>query len=495
MKLIDKIITSIKKNASNNAFFINGKFYTYEEFSKYILKIQYAIQNQILNSEINVGLMANNDIQTYACIIALWLEGKAFVPMYQETPKNRNLNVLHQSGIKTIICSNDLRAYDDFNCINSSILNASNTNLISKIDSEETLAYVLFTSGTTGVPKGVPITHRNINHFAMAMKQLDYNLNPEDKCLQMFDLTFDFSVMAYLFPILHGACTYTVTKNKIKYFEIYKLLNEHKLTVLPLVPSFLHYLRPFFHEINAPWVKYSVFCGEALPLDITNEWSHCTSNSTIINFYGPTEATVFCTYYKFEENINNKEFNGILSIGKPMKGIDIILVNENNEILNNEEKGELCIAGEQLTNGYWNNNNLNEVAFFDAIHNNKPTRFYKTGDLCFMDNEKDLMYLSRIDFQAKIQGFRVELSEIEFYSKEIIKKTNIAAVAIKNNIGNTEIGLAIESNEFNYDDLIKYLKLNLPEYMIPTKIRFFKPFPLNNNGKTDRNKITELFEK
>ncbi|WP_339916537.1 AMP-binding protein [Yeosuana marina] len=492
--VIQQILQSIKKYPTSNAFFIDNTYYTYIEFSDCISKIQYAIQKETSINETNVGLITNNDLETYATIIALWLEGKAYVPMNPETPFKRNVKKIKQAKIKTIIDSDENNSYHNYNVIHSKKLLNKNDTLVLNNYSEDNLAYIIFTSGTTGKPKGVPITHHNLNHFIDAMWLLKYDVKDSDKCLQMFELTFDFSVITYLAPLLKGACIYTTSKNKIKYLEVYKLIIEHKLTILPLVPSIIHYLRPFFKQIMAPWVRFSIFCGEALHLDVVNEWYNSTPSSKIINFYGPTEATVFCTYYRYNPEGNNKTHNGIICIGKAMKNTDVIIIDENNKILQKHEKGELCIAGDQLTNGYWENDKLNQNAFFDLNHQNKIKRFYKTGDLCFFDDSFDIMYLGRVDFQAKIQGFRVELSEIEFHTKHILKSTNVIAVVFENKIGNTEIGLAIESEEFDIKKAIDNLKSNVPIYMVPTKIKFLPNFPLNMNGKTDRKKITEIFE-
>ena len=240
-------------------------------------------------------------------------------------------------------------------------------------------------------------------------------------------------------------------------------------------------------------MKYNLFCGEALPLDVTQEWSHCLPNTEIFNVYGPTENTIFCTSYKFNRNSINKEYNGVLCIGKPMLGVEIIIVDEKNQLLPSGEKGELCLAGELLTPGYWKNEEKNNEAFFFTDYKGNSTRFYKTGDLCVEDKEGDIMYLGRIDFQTKIQGFRVELSEVEFHAKAFLGKINAVAIALTNKIGNTEIGLVFESEEFKTNELLDYLKTKMPAYMIPTQLKFVKTFPLNINGKTDRKALVQDF--
>ena len=271
-------------------------------------------------------------------------------------------------------------------------------------------------------------------------------------------------------------------------------MEDQKLTFALMVPSMLHYLRPYFNEIDLPDMKYSIFCGEALPLDITEEWSKCLPNAKVFNVYGPTEDTIFCTYYELQKSEKNKSHNGILSIGKAMQGSMTVIINDNDQILPNDEIGQLCLGGAQLTDGYWRNEAKNSESFFKLIYNGKEEKFYKTGDLCKSDYDGNIYYIGRIDFQTKIQGFRVELSEVDFHVKNFLKKRNILAIAFLDIIGNKEIGLAIEGEKIEVNGLLDFLKLQMPNYMIPKKIVFTSSFPLNVNGKTDRNKLELLFK-
>jgi len=493
MELFINLAESIIRSRECNAFYINYVSYSYIDFAKSISRIRTSIKLLAKSTEKNIGLIINDDIETYAAILALWFEGKAYVPINPDSPRERNLKIIKQAGIETIIDSSDKIVYPEYLIIESRRLADTPINLNPLKVQDKELAYIFFTSGTTGEPKGVPITRANVASFINAFWSLGFEIDNNDRILQMFELTFDLSVMSFVVPLLKGSCIYTIPKNKIKYNHIFELLDEHNLTVALMVPSILHYLRPYFDEINAPSMRYSLFCGEALPLDVTQEWSKSLPNSEILNVYGPTENTIFCTTYKYNRNGNNKEHNGVLCIGKPMVGVQTIIVDENNKIMTFGHKGELCLAGDLLTPGYWKNEEKNKESFFISEYKGKLTRFYKTGDLCIEDEDGDILYLGRIDFQTKIQGFRVELSEVEFYAKAFLGKINTAAVAVTNKIGNTEIGLVIESNDFDTNDLLDYLKTKMPVYMIPTKFKFLNNFPLNINGKTDRKKLMQIF--
>ncbi|MCF7560776.1 AMP-binding protein [Sabulilitoribacter multivorans] len=493
MNLLDNLQQSINSNLNRNAFCINNTFYTYKQLAEVVSNIRISIKKSCNPKETNIGLITNDDIYTYASIIALWLEGKAYIPLNPDFPTDRNLTVIKQAYINSVLDSSEKTIFTQFNSIRTLNLEDSEFNLSPNTVTKETLAYIFFTSGTTGTPKGVPITFGNLSSFIEAQWALNYKITYEDRCLQMFELTFDLSVVSYLAPLLKGACVYTIPKDEIKYSYIFELMEDHQLTYSLMVPSILHYLRPYFDEINCPSMKFSLFCGEALPLDVTEEWSKCIPNATIANVYGPTECTIYCMDYTYKRGEKNKTHNGILTIGKDMINTSTIIVDDDNNEVDIGKPGELCLSGKQLTTGYWENEEKNKKVFFYKNHEGTNTRFYRTGDLCCADEDGDVLYLGRVDFQAKIQGFRVELSEIEYHAKATLNKLNVVALAFTNNIQNTEIGLVIESNPIDTKLLFEYFNDKLPKYMIPTQIKFIESFPLNSNGKTDRNKLTQLF--
>ncbi|WP_378173689.1 AMP-binding protein [Aquimarina sp. SS2-1] len=496
MDFVKRLQESIEKHSELNVLCINSVFYTYKEFAKEISKIRTAITDVIEESEKLVGLVTNDDIQTYAGIIALWLEGKAYVPVNPEVPFERNIKVFELTETKYVIDSSETSEYINHKVIASKELPDAQINLEPKDFSSDQLAYILFTSGTTGLPKGVPITFNNVQALVGAIDaEPTFNLMPSDRCLQMFELTFDFSVVTYLFPLLAGSCMYTIPKGAIKYFYIFKLINEEKLTVLTMVPSIINYLRPYFGEINAPDVRYCSFGGGALHSDIAKEWSDCLPNCKIFNYYGPTEFTVYSGFYPYHKETDTKSHNGIIAIGSPQKDTLYLVVNENNQEVGIGETGELCLGGPQITPGYWKNEERNALSFFTRQENGKKVRYYKTGDLCLKDEDGDFLYVGRADFQVKIRGYRVELAEIEYHAKSRSdKKVNMVALDITNNLGNAELGLAIESDEFDTGYIFDHMKNVMPSYMIPMHVRFIKEFPHSINGKIDRKELRKHFD-
>jgi len=491
--LFHTLQTTLVANSGAASFCIAGQFHTYAELVARISQIRAVIKSAIPAEEKLVGVVANDDLGTYAALLALWAEGRAYLPLTPEAPVDRNARITARAGIKHALCSGANTGFLTCTAIRTDALPDVQLNVVFPDHGDEVLAYVLFTSGSTGEPKGVPITRGNLSTFITGFDALGIPFTAADKCLQMFELTFDLSVMSYLVPLLHGACVYTVPKNEIKYGYIAELLEDHGITLALMVPSIINYLRPYFDEIQCPALKHSLFCGEALPLDVTTEWSRCVPNARILNVYGPTEHTIFCTQYVFDRAGGNKEINGVLSIGKAMFGSSIVVVDEQRRILPAGEKGELCLGGGQMTPGYWNDPEKTEQAIFRMEHDGVMQRFYRTGDLCTIDAQGDALYLGRLDHQVKIQGYRVELSEIEHHARAFLMRTSAVALAVMNGTGNNEVALAIEGPEGEIKPLIDYLRTKLPGYMVPTRTRYVAEFPLNTNGKTDRKALQAMF--
>ena len=484
--IVNPFLSIALKYPKENAFCINEKYYTYSQFTQRIAAIAKSLE---FNNEVNIALITNDDLDTYASIFAIWLTGKIYIPINPDSPAERNQSVIDQVGISTVLDSTKTIEINSVS-LNESIKLLKSYSLNTDYDNQ--LAYIFFTSGSTGTPKGVMISKKNVASFIEAFWEMGYDINETDRCLQMFDLTFDLSVMSYLSPLLKGACVYTIPKDKVKYGYIFELMDEKELTVALMVPSILNYLRQYFGEIHCPKMKYSLFCGEALNLSIIQEWSSCLPNARIDNVYGPTENTIFCTNYTFQRGSENDSHNGILSIGKPMLNNLAVVFNEENKPAAINEVGELCLAGSQLTPGYFKNKLLNDELFFTTNYNGTNIPFYRSGDLCLLKEDGNISYVGRKDFQVKIQGFRIELSEIEFYANKAIKKQYaLVALAVKNQSDNYEIAVIFESKEFDVNPVKEFLKSVLPSYMVPTQYYHMQTFPLNVNGKIDRKAIAK----
>ena len=490
--IIEPVLSSIKTHSNRNAFYINKTSYTYKKFGECISKVRNAVKAaSFLNK--NVGLVINDDLETYASIFSLWLEGCGYVPLHPRWPIERCLDIVEQVGLDLILDSSRQTRYENITVLNTSLLAYTQDNLSYREGySEDDIAYILFTSGSTGKPKGVQLTRRNIGAFMDSFWKTGITLDENDRCLQAFDMTFDVSVQSYLAPLCKGACCYTIPYGQIKYIYACSLIDQHKLTFGAMAPSMLRYLKPFFGGFDATSMKQCILTAEACPLDLMEEWYKYATNVVLYDFYGPTEATIYCTYYKLTRGGSNKTLNGIISIGKPMANVIGLILDEEGNELPCGEKGELCVVGDQVTCGYFNNPEKNAESFFMKEINGEQVRFYHTGDLCYEDEDGDIMYSGRLDHQAKIQGFRVEMGEIEYHAREFLGGCNVVCLAYDNKDGLTEIAMFIESKSQDTDKLKEYMKSKMPIYMIPSQIIFQKEFALNNNGKVDKNILKGL---
>jgi amino acid adenylation domain-containing protein len=487
-EVLKPILKSVEKYGSSNAFCINDRFFTYTELAESISKIREALQKEkILNK--NIGLVANDDIETYASILAVWFEGLAYVPLHPNQPFERNMGIIKQADVDIILDSSYYSRFSSLKIIGTLELQFKTFNLIPQRIPDAALAYILYTSGSTGNPKGVMITRGNLGAFMAAFWKTGIQVHENDKCLQCFDLSFDVSVQSFLVPLTRGACNFTIPHNQIKYSYVYGLLEDHQITFGAMTPSMIRYLRPYFDEILVPSMRCNIITAEASPVELIDKWAACVPNADIYDFYGPTETTIYCTYHKFNRSGSNKQVNGMMSIGKPMEGLNAIIINEELKILNPGHKGELCIGGKQVTPGYWKEQERNKKVFFETQIDGISIRFYKTGDLCYFDEDYDIMLIGRMDDQVKVQGYRIELAEIEYHARECLRDQNVVALTFTNQTGNNEIALFVEGSLNDIEDLKKCLKSKLPFYMIPLKIIVEKAFPINTSGKIDRVKL------
>lgn len=495
---IDQVLLPINRQIAECgdrcAFYIDGTSYTYSFLGDRIRCIRAAIQSRCVMDDI-VAIAIHDDVDTYAAIIALWMEGKSYVPLHPNQPLDRNLNIVSQVETHYIIDSNEMSAFRVSGCC---IINTSDCgNTLHTEDwvkvSDDRLAYILFTSGSTGVPKGVCLSRQNIASFMDSFWKTGIQITPADRCLQAFDLTFDVSIQSFLVALTRGASVYTIPYGQVKYLYAAELMLEHEITFGAMAPSMLSYLRPYFSEIKVDSMRTCILTAEACPVDLMEDWFKCAPNTEIFDFYGPTEATIYCTYYKLHRDKENLSSNGIISIGKPLANVTAIIIDENGNVLETGEKGELCVAGGQVTQGYWKNDERNAISFFNMEVNGSLLRFYHTGDLCYWDNSGNIIYVGRLDHQAKIQGYRVELGEIEYHARSYYSnRYRSVALSFDNEKGLTEIALFIESVSQNQADLVDYLETKMPHYMIPSRVIFLNNFPLNNSDKIDRSALKQL---
>jgi len=492
MNLIEKYHQAFERFSENEAFFDGKKRYSYREFSEYIQKCRNALEQQPEFEPGNaVGVIISERAETYAAVFAIWFAGACFVPLHPLSPKEFNAEIIRKHNIRIV-----------FSPIDSEISFSSEKIQILQIAKGEgdklkpafprnqiDILYILNTSGSTGTPKNVPINLKNIEAFIEGFLELYPELNESDKFLQTYDLTADAAFTGYLVPLLVGAATYTVPVGQFKPFQVAKVLSENHVTWVQVTPSLLACLQPFFQSMWFPAITHFHFGGEALPASLAEMWREHVPNAEISNVYGPTETTITATIYKCLPNESLKSKNNVVSIGKPLKNVQLKIVES---LAKNEIQGELFIAGPQVMENYL----FTDKQPFDTLaYEGKSTKFYPSGDWVETDVDGFLYYKARKDDQIKINGYRVDLKEVENRVQEFAGGRNTAAIAVEVSQGLKQLIVFIENYEGESSEILGKLSKILPFYKIPEKIIRVDVFPLTNSGKTDRKKLAATYQK
>jgi len=499
-------IESCKKNLDRSAIFIKERTYSYQEFLSIASAIKKQIQSKKDFSKM-IGIYTHESVNTYAAMWSIVSLGGAYVPINKKFPAERAKGMIEDAGLNVLLYSEDGPEIEELKALlkgkvefikmetvtNGELDFSYNENITG-----DDYIYLLFTSGSTGKPKGVPIRHKNLVSLIDGhLYDPKYNVNKDDRYLQMFELTFDVSVLSYVFPLVMGACFYVVPQDGIMYMEVLKILEDQKITIAYMVPSVINYLQPYFDQIQLPDLKCCMFAGEALFEKPLVDWQKCTPNGFVGNAYGPTEATVIVTEYVWDNAISPEEtYNGIVPIGHMLGETIGYIVNDKDQEVPQGDKGELLLIGPQVTTHYWNDEEKSAKSFVTIQYKGQERNAYRTGDLCYLNERGNIMYCGRIDHQVQVNGYRVELGEIEFHSKKFLgNEKNLVAFPIKNTMGSTAVYMAIEGFDKTQEEaLVSYLRKNLPVYMIPEKIIAVDALPLTISGKTDRGKLSTVYQ-
>lgn len=354
-----------------------------------------------------------------------------------------------------------------------------------------TPAYIMFTSGSTGFPKGVVITHSNVLNF-IKWSKITYKTSPGDIFTNINPMYFDNSVFDFYSSIFTGACLIPVneelTKNPRKLIE---LLNLFLPTIWFSVPSMLVYslkLRAI-NKTDLPSLRIVSFGGEGFPKNqLRNLWNFWGDRVKFINVYGPTECTCICSSFEVtKKEIDNDE---LLPLGPIASNFGQLIIDENGRMVENDEIGELWITGPNVGLGYINNPEKTKDVFIQNPFNDSYRDIiYKSGDLVKFNSIDNLIYFSgRKDNQIKRMGYRIELEEIENALASLDYIEENAVIYINNNYNETSgkiIG-CVRSINVEESRIIKDLEKIIPSYMLPNEFRFYEHLPKNQNGKIDR---------
>ncbi|MDF2539728.1 MAG: hypothetical protein K0S76_2749 [Herbinix sp.] len=426
--------------------------------------------------------------------------GNYYVPIDEEMPRHRIELIFKSLNPKAVICDEETgklletfpfegAVYSYEEMIKTPVKEEVITSIRDKqIDTDP--IYIVFTSGSTGIPKGVVACHRSVIDYIESLSEvLQFNENTVfgnqtplyvDACLKELYPTLKFGATAYLVP-----------KNLFMFpLQLVEFLNEHKINTVCWVVSALTMISAFgaLQKEIPKYLHTIAFGSEVFPIKQFNLWRNALPHARFVNLYGPTECTGMSCYFEV-----NREFalDEMIPIGRPFKNTEIILLDENKRITEPGQTGEICIRGTSLTLGYYKNfEKTNEVFVQNPLNDAYPELIYCTGDLGKYNERGELVFVSRKDNQIKHMGHRIELGEIEIVAN-MLEEMKSACCIFDNDKKKIVLYYV---GDITTAQVATYLKEKLPRYMIPNVIEALGEMPLTSNGKINRVLLKEKYK-
>ncbi|MFF1832857.1 AMP-binding protein [Streptomyces sp. NPDC058231] len=440
-----------------------------------------------------IGLFASRGAVAYAGYLAALRLGAAVVPLNPGYPAARNRGICDAAGVDVVVA--DATAWKQSGqewtgpfpvlpLTDDDVLSASPGGRLPPYEAHpDRPAYLLFTSGTTGRPKGIPIRHRNVLPF-VTYSIARYEVGPGCRMSHNFDLTFDPSLFD-LFVTWGGGAT-LVVPDRTEMFSPVDYLTRRKLTHWFSVPSAISVAAglgqlPTGQQLA---LRHSLFGGEQVTYEQVAAWHAAAPESAINNVYGPSELSVACAHYRLPRDPRQwpRTSNGTVPIGRVHGGLEYLIT---------EDTGELCVRGPQRFDGYLDRRD-DAGRFLDHTGAGRPDaeHYYRTGDRVGVEGGQ-LVHLGRLDDQVKIRGHRVELGEVEAAMRKLPQVSQAVAVTATRD-GLTELVACYTGQLAPRRDLLRALRGTLPIHLVPRRFLHLEFLPLNSNGKADRGALREL---
>jgi non-ribosomal peptide synthetase component F len=334
----------------------------------------------------------------------------------------------------------------------------------------------------------VPISHANLTAFLSANVER-YDFTEDDRFTQTFDQTFDPSVFDLFMAWGSGGCLFPM--DAFDLMTPLDFIRDNEITVWFAVPSVavLQHRRGVLEPGSLTSLRWSLFCGEALPAATAQAWLEAAPKSVLENLYGPTEATITCLVHRWDPQTSpDAVVNGIVSIGSPYPDMAAAVLAEDGSPVPEGETGELCLSGPQVFEGYLNAPELTESAFHITVSEGGRTRrWYRTGDLVRRTASGEYGYMGRLDTKVKVLGHRIETGEVEAHLLRHKGVDQAVVVAVPGDEeGVTVLAGILTGDELDVYDVDDELRRTLPPHMIPMTYHLLDTMPLNPNGKVDR---------
>ena len=498
------------------ALSVNQQDFTYGELADFVERIAGWLRSRRASEMKLVGILASRTWEAYAGLLGACWAGAAYVPLNPDWPEPRLLSILQTTELDALIvddrglkllspqvlqqapkhilaparpesfslgtpsASTPIAGFD--------ALPPSDRHHLPQTIGPDDLAYIMFTSGTTGSPKGVMVSTGNVSAFLSAMNE-QYLFSPQDRVSHRHEISFDFSVLDLFITWFSGASLHVIPASQL--MGPSRFIRERQLTVWFSVPSVVAFMRDMKMLTPGafPSLRYSAFCGEPLPATSVKAWQEACTNSMIDNIYGPTEAAVACLSQRCSEPFVVTPERGTIAIGKPFAGMDAAIVDASLDFLPSGEKGELALSGSQVAKGYFKDPQKT-AARFPSIDGKA---WYLTGDFAYQDSDGRFHHLGRTDNQVKVLGHRIELEDIEAHLREVCAVDSVAAVAwpITNALAEGIVAF-VAGSTLPAAEIRDQMQRRVPKYMVPTEVRFLQRLPVSASGKTDRKSLTEM---
>ncbi len=494
--LINLFEQQVKNNRDKLALVYKNEQLSFRQLNERANQLAHYLRRKGVKEETLVPICIERSTEMMIGILGILKAGGAYVPIDPEFPSQRIKFILEDTRACTVVTNiknkeKILPAASELNIIladGDRQINQMPLRNLNKIKPHH-LAYVIYTSGSTGTPKGVMVEHKSIFNYLLISKEnfIKEGQNTSGAFIHI-PYTFDASLKSIFTPLVSGKLSVISAEPSPLVFEDRNLHKYAPYDFIQLTPSHLDFFYAEFKDRYKKAITRKVSIGgEALYLNHFDYLIDRGETLEVANEYGPTETIVACTGYYFNvgENINIPH---ALPIGKPIKNVQVYILDEDGRPVQSGEQGEICVGGAQVARGYLNQPELTKKKFVpDPFSDVAGAKMYKTGDMGRWLSDGNIEYIGRIDKQVKIRGHRVELGEIESILMQCDLIKNAVVETMENNQGDKQlVAYVVPQKAFNKQAILTYLKDKLPVFLIPDKLIEMGYLPLTPNGKIDR---------
>lgn len=489
----ENILKSAEMYPNKTAVVDGENEWSYSELVKRAAAVALELRKRDVKRGSYIAVVMPKSVWQTAAVLGILSEGCGYVPVDAEQAKNRCRLVLDNADIKVVLTVSGYdEGFEGYDVIKADSLPMADSSVLKAEGNPDDVAYIIHTSGSTGIPKGVVITHKAAVNTIEDINNR-FSVCSDDTILGLSQLNFDLSVYD-IFGVLSvgGTLVYPSKEKYTNPSHWAELISEYDITLWNSVPAFAQILCSYLDtEKNLTYNNFKVvmLSGDWIPLELPDALKRYMPNARIACMGGATEASIWSNIHEYSSL--RPEWKSI-PYGRALLNQEMYVMDENLNICPMGVKGEIYIGGVGLAKGYLNDKEKTDISFVTAPNGK---RIYKTGDMGRYDANDEIEFLGRMDTQVKIRGHRIELGEIESCFNSCEGVSNSVSVLVKRDRVMKLVLFVTAEGGTNEEALRKYAKDNIPEYMIPDRFEFLHDMPLTSNGKVNNRKLKELAEK